>query len=696
MKFKANYIFFNLNEASEGGSDLYGGLFDRCTPQLYTDLRSMDYLLSISNIKEVSLTVSSRPVRVCFCRNNQRDCDYQPSQRNVTKGGKFTLELVAVDQVNNTLPATINALTSSPESRVGLGQQSQHAQNVCTALIYEVYSTNPSEELILYADGPCQNANLSSRSIHVHFLPCQCQAGFMESQENEWACKCICHKQLQPYLKGCNSSTSLLFRNSHAWMDIVTKNNMTDGYLVQRHCPYDYCLPPSSLVQINLNTTGGADAQCAFNRSGILCGACTPLLSLALGSSKCLQCSNYWLFLLIPFCLAGIALVTLLLILDFNVSKGTLNSIVFYSNIVIANRAILIPLEKYNFLAMFISWLSLDLGIETCFVNGLDTYSKTWLQFIFPTYIFILVFLIIVLCQVSQKFSNLLGGRNPIATLATLVWLSNAKYFRTVLSIVSYTHLKYPNNKTVSLWLPDGNILYLKGKHIPLFLASVFILIGAMVYILILLCWQWLVCLPKYKILFWIRNTKIVSLMDAYHAPYKAKHRYWPGLLLLISMVQYFISAFNITGNPAVNLFTVVILITALSGYKGVVLGVYKSWPLDALESTIHFNLILFASSTMYTTEIGGNQGILANISLSIVFVTFIIIVGYHILALLFHDKTTSLVERFSKRQRTVNDGDYCYEFDRDSHQLIDYLASKDSDESDHMSVTSSAKDSTY
>ena len=95
--------------------------------------------------------------------------------------------------------------------------------------------------------------------------------------------------------------------------------------------------------------------------------------SLALGSSKCLQCSNYWRFLLIPFSLAGIALVTLLLILDLNVSKGTLNSVVFYSSIVIANRAILIPLEEYNFLAMFISWLSLDLGIETCFVNGLDT-----------------------------------------------------------------------------------------------------------------------------------------------------------------------------------------------------------------------------------------------------------------------------------------------------------------------------------
>ena len=672
------YMFFNLNEASEGGSDLYGGLFDRCRTGLYSSISksSVEYLQLFSNIKKLSLSVSSQPVRICFCRNNQPDCDYQPSEKNTTKGGEFTLELVAVDQVNTTLAASIKALTSSPESRVGLGQQSQHAQNICTTLTYEVYSTNPSEELILYADGPCQNAELSSRSIHIYFKPCHCQAGFMASLQNEWVCECVCHKQLEPYLKSCNSSTSLLLRNSHAWMDVVNSSNMIEGYLVHQHCPYDYCFSPSSLVQINLTTENGADVQCAFNRSGMLCGTCKPPFSLALGSSKCLQCSHYWLFLLIPFCLAGITLVMLLLILDVNVSKGTLNSIVFYSNIVIANRAILIPLKKYNFLAMFISWLSLDLGIETCFAYGLDTYSKTWLQFIFPTYIFGLVFVIIIVCQYSQKFSNLLGGRNPIAMLATLVWLSNAKYFRTILSVVSFTYLKYPNNESLSLWLPDGNIYYLKGKHIPLFLVSLLILIAAMVYIFVLLSWQWLVCLPKCKILFWVRNTKLVSLIDAYHAPYKARHRYWPGLLLLISIVQYFISALNTTGNPAVNLFAVIVLITALTVYKGVVLGVYKSWPLDALESMIHFNLILFSSSTMYIKEGSGNQTVLANTSIAIIFITFILIVGYHILVLLFRDKTIAVIKRLNKDgQRKISVSDYVDDFD--SHQLIEYRASK-------------------
>ena len=137
----------------------------------------------------------------------------------------------------------------------------------------------------------------------------------------------------------------------------------------------------------------------------------------------------------------------------------------------------------------------------------------------------------------------------------------------------------------------------------------------------------------------WTRNTKLISLMDAYHAPFKDKHRYWPGLLLLVSMIQYFISGFTVTGNPAISLFSIIILVTSLTVYKSSVFGVYKKWPLDCLETTIHFNLILFASATMYVMNTSGNQAALANTSLSVVFITFIFVIGYHLLILILGDK---------------------------------------------------------
>ena len=57
--------------------------------------------------------------------------------------------------------------------------------------------------------------------------------------------------------------------------------------------------------------------------------------------------------------------------------------------------------------SVFIAWLNLDFGIETCLYYGLDAYSKTWLQFVFPVYIWVIVGLIIFVSHYSQMFANL-------------------------------------------------------------------------------------------------------------------------------------------------------------------------------------------------------------------------------------------------------------------------------------------------
>ena len=115
-----------------------------------------------------------------------------------------------------------------------------------------------------------------------------------------------------------------------------------------------------------------------------------------LGTSRCKQCSNSHLLLLIAFALMGVALVLLLFICKLTVATGTLSGLVFYANIVGINRAIFLPVESTDALSVFIAWLNLDFGIETCFYNGMDAYSKTWLQFVFPVYIWVIVGLVIL------------------------------------------------------------------------------------------------------------------------------------------------------------------------------------------------------------------------------------------------------------------------------------------------------------
>ena len=92
--------------------------------------------------------------------------------------------------------------------------------------------------------------------------------------------------------------------------------------------------------------------------------------SQVLGSSRCFECSNDYLSLLIPFAIAGIVL---LFVLNLTVSVGTINGLIFYANIVKINETIFFPPGNNS---AFISWLNLDLGIETCFYDRMNSLGK--------------------------------------------------------------------------------------------------------------------------------------------------------------------------------------------------------------------------------------------------------------------------------------------------------------------------------
>ena len=152
-----------------------------------------------------------------------------------------------------------------------------------------------------------------------------------------------------------------------------------------------------------------------------------------------------------------------------------------------------IALSSYQpipLLFVFIAWLNLDFGIETCFYNGLDVYSKTWLQFAFPVYIWVIVGLMILISRYSSRFANLLGS-NPVSVLATLILLSYTKILRTLIAVIYITYLECPTyNRWV--WLCDANIDYLHGKHIPLFLVAVLVFFFLFLpYTLLLFFGQW-------------------------------------------------------------------------------------------------------------------------------------------------------------------------------------------------------------
>ena len=120
----------------------------------------------------------------------------------------------------------------------------------------------------------------------------------------------------------------------------------------------------------------------------------------------------------------------------------------------------------------------------------MDAYVKTWLQFVFPIYIWGVIVLIMFISAHSPRVSRMLGS-NPVAVLATLFLLSYAKILRAIILALSITTLQYPHDKMQVVWLSDANITYLHGKHIPLFMVGMLFLVFLFLpYTLLLLLGQ--------------------------------------------------------------------------------------------------------------------------------------------------------------------------------------------------------------
>ena len=255
---------------------------------------------------------------------------------------------------------------------------------------------------------------------------------------------------------------------------------------------------------------------------------------------------------------------------------------------------------------------------------------KMWLQFAFPLYVWALVGMIILGSHYSKRIAKFFG-KKTIAVLATLFLFSYAKLLRTVIAALSYTTLKYPNNVQVAVWLYDGNIQYLSHKHIPLFAFAVFCLLFLFVpYAVLLIFSQWLHVQSEWKVISWISH-KTKPFLDAYHAPYTGKHRYWTGLMLLVRFFLFLVSIFNALGDTTLNLLIIAVvavallMLIALFGNK-----VYKNWYLSFLEIVSVTNLLVLAIASYHVHLTGGNQNAATFASVSIAFTTFSGIVIYH------------------------------------------------------------------
>ena len=270
------------------------------------------------------------------------------------------------------------------------------------------------------------------------------------------------------------------------------------------------------------------------------------------------------LAIILIYILSGLLLVVFLMVLNFTVSVGTINGLIFYANIVQAQRATFFsPETLHSFLSVFIAWLNLDQGIESCFYNGLDTYANTWFRFLFPLYLWFIAAVLIVSSHFSTYVSKL-AGNNAVQVLATLFLLSFAKLFQLIIDVTSFTTITYPDGYRKAVWLVNGNIEFFTGKHTPLFIVAILFVLFSLHYAFILLTIQLLHKISHYRAMFWIHKLK--PFFDAYTGPYRASHRYWTGLLLVARIALLITFSVNQHNNPSLSLLAIIVVSFALLG----------------------------------------------------------------------------------------------------------------------------------
>ena len=655
-------IFVN-NNASKAGSVLYGGAlgscdliygkkcattFTKCKVKVDHDYRShTDLYSAFKYVSDVSkqdassaLSSDANGIKLCSVKPDPFDHDI------INPGKLFNIALVAFGQANFSVSTRISTKILGSSNNVDNFDLEQikplsWVSNSCTNVSFRLLATNLASIVTvnfkLYYENPC-GKTVGGLDLWIYVEPCP--LGFQLSSEYRM---CKCDERLRSFTNTCYIDNLSIQRNKNTFW--VSKDR---ELIFHKHgCPFDFC--KDELINVSLSNS---DVQCDFNRCGTLCGQCKEIYSLALGTLHCIKCTNSnYIAMIIPFALAGIVLVIVILFLHLTVDVGTLNGLIFYVNIVHSNRHTFVPHYRASgskILIVFIAWFNLDFGFETCFYNGMDIYTYSWLQFVFPFYIWFLIGAIIFVSRYSKRVSKCLG-QNPVAALATLLFVSYGKILNAIITPLSLTHLTLyssdDSSSTHSVWLYDGSIDYFKDtKHIVLGLFAISILLVVFLpYTFLLLCGHWLMAYSDKCFLSWLNRIK--PFMDVYYAPFKKEGRYWIGLILLSRLALLLTIAVNAVGSDSVN---ILVIASVTAGLLFIKRRVYENNYIDLLESSFIFNLCILSIATFYLTDKSPQiQYAVSTVSIVISSVTFFGILFFHVYLLL---KSTNTWHRYKAK----------------------------------------------
>ena len=562
-------------------------------------------IVNITNIKINKKDIGIIPSSICKCTNST---NYECNSHEL--GETFPGQTLVINLTVPRVLSSRNSVTLTVETAHlpangciitrATEMVQMHTNIDCNQYNYTVWSDKSDCELYLSAEGIAE-------IFYVKLLPCP--VGFSLQYHVRG---CHCDRVLDCdviSVTTCNLADGTILRPANSWISADTVNG-SHRYHVSSRCPLDYCLPYSSYL--NLSTP---DKQCQFNRSGVLCGHCQQGLSAVFGSSQCKICSNIHLFIILPIAISGIVLVMMLFALKLTVTNGTVNTFIFYVNIINTSHSTLLP-NCHSPICVLLFIFNLDLGIETCFYSNMTNYFKMCLQLAFPLYLIMIALALIIGSRYSSKVQRL-TARRGLHVLATLFLLSYTKILSMVCHVLFFytqtTH--FPSSHTQLFWSVDTSVELFGVKFTILFVIC-------LLNFSILILFNTLLLFARFLLRF-----KVVSnfkpLLDPYFSSYKDRFLYWSGLQLSMRAVFFSLSAVN----NQISLFGGIVMAGILLCVQSMVQP-FKNLFNNLQESLVLLNLLLVYVAALHNYYNNVNTA-LAEYLILVVLVYFILFMMY-------------------------------------------------------------------
>ena len=591
-------------------------------------------ILQTDNNTEISNEVYKRPIPLSICKckyisfspgigDTNIDC-YSPHLGRIFPGQTIKVKLIIQKQWlyhNFSMPIVAENTLNDDCSIVDTSQLSQaHLNHSCNSYSYTLWPNNETVKVCKLFIG-LPNA---PETFYAEFKHCPLGFTLQESRKSCYSDP-ILNNNEAVRIESCNLSDETILRPAHSWISGKNDNVYNTTYVVSSYCPFDHCLPHQS----NLNLSN-PDSQCQFNRTGLLCGECQQGLSSVFGSHQCIQCSSIFLLLIIPIVITGIALVMLLYIFNLTVRSGTVNTCIFYVNIISINVLTLFP-NCQSFTCVILSLMSFDFRIKTCFYSGMDDYAKEWIQLMFSFYPIIIATVFIILSRYSNAVQRMTAKR-ALPVLATLFLFSYTKILIIICNVLFQysTIFHLPSNKTELVWSFSTTTPLFGLKYLTFIIVCLILFLILLFFNVILIFTRQLSCFKTI--------TTFKPLLDTYFGAYKDRAYYWTGLLLLVRVIVYVLSAID----EEISLVVITVLLGGLLCLHAAVQPFMNKFH-NIQECIAILNLLAVHTVLLYTKS---------SVGLKIVMVLIQIGVIYFTAAILFHCcmyKWNGLVHKITK-----------------------------------------------